>query len=63
MAGEVWAGYKPWGHPTNWRDPAKGIHTTADSFGSPSQPDYVQFLMADGSVRTVRKTCCSSPRY
>jgi hypothetical protein len=55
MAGEVWAAYRPWGHPRNWRDPAAGIHTTPDSFGSPMKPDYAQFLMADGSVRSVYK--------
>jgi hypothetical protein len=55
MAGEAWAAYRPWGQPGNWRDPARGIRTTPDSFGSPVHLDSVQFLMADGSVRTVRK--------
>ena len=53
LAGEVSAAYKPWGHPANWRDPARGIHTTPDSFGSPLYSDSVQFVMADGSVRKV----------
>jgi hypothetical protein len=55
LAGEVWAAYQPWGYPASWRDPARGIHTTRDSFGSPMRGDSVQFLMADGSVRTVEK--------
>ena len=55
LAGEVPAAYKPWGHPANWRDPALGIHTTPDSFGSPVHSDSVQFAMADGSVRKVSK--------
>jgi prepilin-type processing-associated H-X9-DG protein len=53
LAGEVRTAYKPWGHPTNWRDPALGINTSQDSFGSPVHSDRAQFLMADGSVRSV----------
>jgi hypothetical protein len=56
LAGEVWARYSPWGRPGNWRDPARGIRTTPDSFGSPQLADSVQFVMADGSVRTVKKS-------
>ena len=55
LAGEVPAAYKPWGHPANWRDPALGIHTSPDGFGSPVHSDSAQFVMADGSVRTVNK--------
>ena len=33
-----------------------GIHSTPESFGSPMGVNGVQFLMADGSVRHVRKT-------
>jgi hypothetical protein len=57
LAGEVWTAYKPWGHPANWRDPARGLRTTQDSFGSPQQTaDSVLFLMLDGSVRSVAHT-------
>jgi hypothetical protein len=56
MAGEVWAAYKPWGHHANWRDPARGIHTTPDSFGSPMSSEYAMILMADGSVRRITKS-------
>jgi hypothetical protein len=55
LAGEAWAAYKPWGHPRSWRDPAAGIRTTPDTFGSPMRSDQAQFLMADGSVRTVNR--------
>jgi hypothetical protein len=57
LAGEVWTHYHPWGHPTNWRDPSRGIHTTPDSFGSPHRSEGTTlFVMADGSVRTIRNT-------
>ena len=55
LIGEAWAAYKPWGHPASWRDPALGIRTVPDSFGSPLSADLGQFVMADGSVRTVSK--------
>jgi hypothetical protein len=56
LAGEVWTAYKPWGQPANWRDPARGIHTTQDSFGSAHDAGYAQFLCVDGSVRKVART-------
>lgn len=52
LAGEVNARFKPWGHPTNWRDPALGINRSPDGFGGPWSTRTV-FLMADGSVRTI----------
>jgi hypothetical protein len=55
LAGEVWAEYSPWGRPANWRDPARGIRSTPDSFGSPQQPDSAQFVFMDGSVKTLKK--------
>jgi hypothetical protein len=55
LAGEVWTHYRPWGHPTNWRDPGHGIHTTADSFGTARNNDTTIFLLADGSTRTVSR--------
>jgi prepilin-type processing-associated H-X9-DG protein len=53
MFGEVNAGYKPWGAPGNWRDPAQGINTGPRGFGSPSDAKSVNFAFADGSVRPL----------
>ena len=35
MAGEVAGDFKPWGDPTNWRDPALGINRSPEGFGGP----------------------------
>ncbi len=35
MAGEVAGGFKPWGDPTNCRDPALGINRAPNGFGGP----------------------------
>jgi hypothetical protein len=53
LLGEVNAGFKPWGHPVNWRDPAAGIGGTARGFGGPPGAGGARFLMADMSVRFV----------
>lgn len=50
LAGEVNRGFKAWGHPVNWRDPAVGIRLSQDSFGGPPASRGVQFLMVDGSI-------------
>jgi hypothetical protein len=50
LAGESAGAYKPWGHPRNWRDPALGLNTTPDGFGSPTKRG-ASFVFADGSVR------------
>jgi Protein of unknown function (DUF1559) len=55
MAGEVASEFKPWGDPTNWRDPALGTNKTPAGFGSRSQRG-ADFLMVDGSVRFVKDT-------
>ena len=52
LAGEIVEGFKPWGHPVNWRDPALGLNVPG-GFGSPHAARVTQVLMADGSVRVI----------
>ena len=51
-AGDVSAGCKPWGDPTNVRDPGRGIGNSSTQFGSPF-PGGCHFLMMDGSVKFI----------
>jgi prepilin-type processing-associated H-X9-DG protein len=53
LAGEVAGRFRPWGSPTNWRDPALGINKSPDGFGGPSRGG-ANILMADGSVRFIQ---------
>ena len=55
LAGEAGAEFKPWGHPANWRDPAKGINRSTEGFGSPF-PGGANFVFADGSVKFLKNT-------
>jgi len=55
MAGEVATGFKPWGDPLNWRDPALGVNRSPEGFGSTYQ-EGAQFLFADGSVRFIKNS-------
>jgi len=55
FAGEVSAGFRPWGHPLNLRDPGRGIRKSADAFAGP-WPSATLFALADGSVRPVKNT-------
>src|SRR5262245_24887849 len=36
LAGEVADGFKPWGDPTNLRDPGLGVNKVSGGFGGPS---------------------------
>jgi hypothetical protein len=51
MAGEVSAGFKPWGDPSNLRDPALGIGPGA--FSGPAARTGTRFLLVDGSVKSI----------
>jgi type II secretory pathway pseudopilin PulG len=55
LFGQVDAGFKPWGDPTNHRDPKAGAGGGPQAFGSP-HASVVHILMGDGSVRIVPKT-------
>ncbi len=52
MAGTLNDGFKPWGDPTNHRDPSTGFGGGPASFGAPNRR-IAQILMFDGSVRRV----------
>lgn len=57
MVGELAQNFRAWGDPLNVRDPMIGFNQPDKGFGSPyaqdGRPSYVQFLLADGSVRAV----------
>jgi prepilin-type processing-associated H-X9-DG protein len=50
VMGEAAGRFKPWGHPANVRDLARGINRSPDGFGSPF-PGGANFAFADGSVK------------
>lgn len=51
LIGTVVENFKPWGHPANLRDPARGINQHPDGFGGPANWGGAQFVMCDGAVR------------
>jgi prepilin-type processing-associated H-X9-DG protein len=52
LGGEVAKGFRAWGDPVNWRDPAKGINRSPEGFGGP-YPGGANLMFVDGSVRFV----------
>lgn len=54
MTGEVPGGFKPWGYPANWRDPALGVNRSPEGFGGPYEGG-ANFLFADGSVKFLKE--------
>lgn len=55
LAGEVGEGFKPWGDPTNLRDPGLGVNKVPGGFGGPLGSG-ANFVFMDGSVRFLRDT-------
>lgn len=54
LAGSVNDGLKPWGDPSNHRDPALGFQGGPTAFGAPTRaPRRALVLLCDGSVRNV----------
>jgi Protein of unknown function (DUF1559) len=53
MVGEAFGNFKPWGRPTNWRDPGLGINASPDGFGSPTSSKGANFVMVDGSIHFI----------
>jgi hypothetical protein len=53
LVGQSAGNYKPWGHPTNVREPGLGLGTSADGFGGTPDNGTCLFLMCDGSVRSI----------
>jgi hypothetical protein len=52
LFGEISAGFRPWGQPTNLRDPALGLKKSPRTFGGPWSSGTIVAL-ADGSVRSI----------
>jgi len=52
LAGEIRSNIKPWGDPTNFRDPARGINQSPHGFGGPFKGG-ANILLGDGSVRFI----------
>ena len=53
LLGSAGGDFKPWGHPANLRDPARGINNSPQNFGGPAQWKGVLFGFCDGSVKMM----------
>ncbi|HVW02651.1 MAG TPA: H-X9-DG-CTERM domain-containing protein, partial [Planctomycetaceae bacterium] len=51
LVGEASQNCRAWGDPRNWRDPALGINTSPEGFGTPWSLHGCQFVFVDGSVK------------
>jgi hypothetical protein len=56
LVGEVNSQFKPWGSPTNWRDPQDGLNKSPSGFGGPWKGGVTNFVMADGSVHALHES-------
>ena len=48
LVGEVNSLLQPWGAPTNYRDPMRGLNKDPRGFGGDNDPGGVMFIFADG---------------
>lgn len=53
LSGEVNEAFEPWGSPSNFRDPARGINKGNQGFGSAARSGGANMLFVDGSVRML----------
>jgi len=53
LAGEVVTHFQPWGSPGNLRDPSLGVNRSRNGFGCLPHEPGAQFVMCDGSVRSI----------
>ncbi len=54
LIGEVNEGFRPWGHPGNWREPTLGTGGGPAAFGNPAGSG-ASFVFGDGSVRFMTR--------
>ena len=50
LLGEAFAGAKPWGSPTNWRDPSLPLNSSPRAYNAPWAGGGVQFATTDNRV-------------
>lgn len=55
LIGEVNDGFRPWGHPENWREPTLGTGGGPAAFGNPAGTGAT-FVFGDGSVRFMTRS-------
>jgi prepilin-type processing-associated H-X9-DG protein len=55
LIGTVSQRFKPWGHPANIRDPARGIDRSPDGFGAPPSWNGAIFAFCDGHTALINR--------